>query len=244
MFSCTNFDNLVAFDKFGLPLFSEGWKSGDVNKKTRCIIVDWLYQTSVCIKSNKQIIDLTIFLFDSYVIENKVSKNQIQLVSLACLLIANKKLKIFPIEIKTISHLAYNKYTKEEIIKTESKIFEYLNGFIDFPMVCEYLRYISVLASSDSETHSLAGVLVRVMYYDCIYSHFSPSIIATSAHMIASNMNGLTCFNPFSCLLEDISECCFYMKNILMTMKLSSLNFFSSLVFSFFLMDNSSLCKA
>jgi len=227
--SCTTFENLKNLEKNkNLPFFPPGWSYGEINEGVRTIIVDWAYQTSSYKKLSKQVVDLAIVLMDSYIIRNKVEKTKIQLVYLSCLFISSKKFEVCPIELSELVLSSHKEFTDHQIVEMESKIFGYLNGCVEFPLVCEYLRYISYEGNSDGEVHKLSGVLARMMYLSLGYSRFLPSVIATSAHMIISNMKGVEPVNPFGHSEEELEMCCFNIKDILLKVKNSTLDFFKS----------------
>jgi len=66
---------------------------------------------------------VTIGLVDRYLaIVTDVTKNQLQLLGVTCLLIAGKYEEIYPPDLKTILKVINNHVSKEEVLKLEGRV--------------------------------------------------------------------------------------------------------------------------
>ena len=86
---------------------------------------------------------LTIALIDKYLELKPVTRQNLQLVGVACFLIAAKYEEIYPPEIRDLVYITDRAYTKEQILEMESSILNALHFQISFPTVyCFLLRYL------------------------------------------------------------------------------------------------------
>lgn len=100
-----------------------GW-SGEINSTMRSVLVEWIGQVNTSYSMNKNTLDTAIKLIDTYVSENKVTKQDLQGVGIASLMIMSKLLETFCIEVADAVHMCDDAYSAEQIVKIESCVAE------------------------------------------------------------------------------------------------------------------------
>jgi len=89
----------------------------------RAFLVDWITELHYKFKMWPETLYVTIGLVDRYLaIVTDVTKNQLQLLGVTCLLIAGKYEEIYPPDLKTILKVINNHVSKEEVLKLEGRV--------------------------------------------------------------------------------------------------------------------------
>jgi hypothetical protein len=89
----------------------------------RAFLVDWVTELHYKFKMWPETLYVTIGLVDRYLaIVTDVTKNQLQLLGVTCLLIAGKYEEIYPPDLKTILKVINNHVSKEEVLKLEGRV--------------------------------------------------------------------------------------------------------------------------
>ncbi|KAJ1365347.1 hypothetical protein KIN20_025619 [Parelaphostrongylus tenuis] len=83
--------------------------------KMRSILVDWLIQVHTRFHLLAETLHLTIYLLDVMLSRTKVEKAELQLVGVACMLVASKYEEIYAPEIHDFEYITDNAYTKKQI---------------------------------------------------------------------------------------------------------------------------------
>ena len=85
-----------------------------------------------------------------------VTREKLQLVGVAAMLIASKYEEIYAPEVKDMVYITDRAYTRKEIIKMEIKILHVLNFDLGRPLPLHFLRRASKAGGVEAVTHTLA----------------------------------------------------------------------------------------
>ena len=95
------------------PLYME--TQPHINEKMRSILVDWLIEVHLKFKLVPETLYLTINLIDRYLERAEVSRAKLQLVGVACLLVASKYEEIYPPELRDLVYICDRAYTRQDV---------------------------------------------------------------------------------------------------------------------------------
>ena len=90
-----------------------------INEKMRCILVDWMIEVHLKFKMVPETLYLTVNLIDRYLQLKVVRRSKLQLVGVACLMLASKYEEIYPPELRDLVYITDRAYTKQEIVEME-----------------------------------------------------------------------------------------------------------------------------
>ena len=88
----------------------------DVNEKMRAILVDWLVDVHLKFKLLPETLFLTVNIIDRYLELNQISRQKLQLVGVAAMLISTKYEEIYPPEVRDFEYVTDKAYSREEIL--------------------------------------------------------------------------------------------------------------------------------
>ncbi len=110
-YSDTIFEYLMQTECQFLPREGYMMIQTDVNEKMRAILIDWLVEVQIKFMLLPETLYLTTNLIDRYLGLEKVTKDKLQLVGVACMLIATKYEEIYAPEVKDFVYISDNAYT-------------------------------------------------------------------------------------------------------------------------------------
>lgn len=156
-------DNLCEMDSSVpiLPFFDV--VQNEVTPKMRCILVEWLFDISTRFKFCQETIFLALALMDRYMMIQRVSRPESQLVAIAALVVAAKYEEVYPPEIKEFAYMTADVFTNTDIIRMERQLFVRLQYGVTIATVNSIAT--SLLAEQDPRPCGLQGMVV---YYLCL----------------------------------------------------------------------------
>ena len=97
-----------------LPVYMESTQS-HINEKMRSILVDWLVEVHMKFKLVPETLFLTINLIDRYLERREITRANLQLLGVSCLLIATKYEEIYPPSVNELVYICDNAYTRVQV---------------------------------------------------------------------------------------------------------------------------------
>jgi cyclin B len=105
----------------------------EINQKMRAILLDWLVDVHLRFNLRDETLFLSQFIIDSYIVNNQVQRNQLQLLGITAMLIASKYEEIYPpqvplhllfcyFQIKDFIHVTDNAYNNDDVLRMEGQI--------------------------------------------------------------------------------------------------------------------------
>ena len=162
----------------------------DLNSGMRAILLDWLTDVGLKFKLLNDTTHMTTMLIDRYLsIQPNVSRKQLQLVGVSCMLVASKYEEIYAPEVRDFEYICDGAFSHQEILDMEVTVLNTLGFDICHPTPIHFLRRFSKAARSDSECHTLAKYLTELaaIHYESL--RFLPSLLAASAVFLARTMH-------------------------------------------------------
>lgn len=125
----------------------------------RSILVDWLVEVSEDYKLAADTLYLSIYYVDRYLSLKPIISSQLQLLGIACMLLASKMEEVYAPAVKEFIYIADDKFTKADIKKAEIMVLETLSFDVHYPTVKTFLRrYLKAAGHETGEVAFLATV--------------------------------------------------------------------------------------
>ncbi|CAA0838350.1 Cyclin-A2-2 [Striga hermonthica] len=161
-----------------------------INQDMRAILVDWLVEVSDEYRMAPDTLYLTINLIDRFLSHNHIEKQKLQLVGVTCMLIASKYEEIYAPSVEEFCFITDNTYTKDEVVKMESRVLNCLSFHLSVPTIKKFLRRFIHAAQVSyeaplAELDFLANYLAELTLQEYSFLKFLPSQIAASAVFLA-----------------------------------------------------------
>ena len=172
----------------------------DINEKMRAILVDWLVDVHSKFKLRSETLFLTVNLIDRYLNEREVSRQKLQLVGVACMLIACKYEEIYAPEVKDFVYITDNAYDREEVLEMEGKILEVLKFNLLTHSANFFLERFAQLTDCTEKALMLARYLLELSLVEYKMIKFSPIHLASSAVYLSKKLFKLE--NPWTDTLQ------------------------------------------
>ncbi|KAL0297301.1 UNVERIFIED_CONTAM: Cyclin-A2-1 [Sesamum radiatum] len=162
----------------------------DITQGMRAILIDWLVEVSDEYRLVPDTLYLTVNLIDRFLSENYIEKQKLQLLGVTCMLIASKYEEICAPRIEEFCFITDNTYTKDEVVKMESRVLNFLGFQLSVPTTKKFLRRFIQAAQLSYEVPSvelefLANYLAELTLIEYSFLKFLPSLIAASAVFLA-----------------------------------------------------------
>ncbi|KAL5559235.1 hypothetical protein UlMin_035446 [Ulmus minor] len=162
----------------------------DITPSMRAILIDWLVEVSEEYKLGPDTLYLTVDMIDRFLSFIYIEKQRLQLLGVACMLIASKYEEILPPRVEDFCFITDNTYSREEVIKMESEVLNLLHFQLSIPTTKTFLRrFIQAAQSSNKvpcvQLEFLANYLAELTLVDYSFLNFLPSLVAASAVFLA-----------------------------------------------------------
>ncbi|KAL3616073.1 hypothetical protein CASFOL_040367 [Castilleja foliolosa] len=162
----------------------------EITPGMRGILIDWLVEVSEEYRLVPDTLYLTVNLIDRFLSENYMTKQKLQLLGVTCMLIASKYEEICAPHVEEFCFITDNAYTKEDVVKMESCVLNFLGFQLSVPTTKKFLRRFIQAAQVSYKVPSvdlefLANYLAELTLIDYNFLKFLPSIIAASAVFLA-----------------------------------------------------------
>lgn len=206
----------------------------DVSGNMREILVDWLVEVAEEYRLVSDTLYLTVSYIDRFLSSQALSRNNLQLLGVSCMLIASKYEEISPPQVESFCHITDNTYTKDQVLDMEKQVLKSLNYEMGAPTTINFLRILLKAAQENCESSDLQFELLScylaelsLLEYGCM--RFLPSMIAASA-VFLSSFTIQPQMHPWSMALQrhsgyrpsDLKECVLAIHDIQLNRKGSS----------------------
>uniref|UniRef100_A0A7N0UX07 Cyclin N-terminal domain-containing protein n=1 Tax=Kalanchoe fedtschenkoi TaxID=63787 RepID=A0A7N0UX07_KALFE len=162
----------------------------DLSANMRGILVDWLVEVSEEYKLLPDTLHLAVSYVDRYLSLHAVSRNQLQLLGVASMLIAAKYEEISPPNVDDFCYITDNTYTKQQVVKMEADVLKSLDFEMSRPTIKTFqrifTRVIQVKLKAPNLQFEFLGYYLAelsLLDYGCV--KFLPSLVAASVIFLA-----------------------------------------------------------
>ncbi|XWS15157.1 hypothetical protein CRYUN_Cryun35bG0070200 [Craigia yunnanensis] len=162
----------------------------DISVSMRAILINWLVQVVEEYRLVPETLYLTVNYIDRYLSGNSINRQQLQLLGVACMMIAVKYEEICAPKAEEFCYLTGNSHCKNEILQMESAVLNYLKFEMTVPTAKLFLRQFVHAAQMINQVESLqfeclANYIAELSLLEYIMLHYAPSLIAASAVFLA-----------------------------------------------------------
>ena len=162
----------------------------DINEKMRAILIDWLIDVHLKFKLLPETLYLTVNLIDRYLEQVPVTRQKLQLVGVACMLIACKYEEIYSPEVKDFVYVTDKAYRREEVLEMEGKILSVLKFQLTTPSSFRFFERYAQLAKASEKAYHLGCYLLDLCLIEYKMMRYTPSMLACGALYIGMAMTG------------------------------------------------------
>nr|QYW07111.1 cyclin A1-1 [Dimocarpus longan] len=158
-----------------------------VNARMRATLIDWLVEVAEEYRLSPETLFLTVNYIDRYLSGNVIIWERLQLLGVACMMIAAKYEEIYAPQVDEFCYITDNTYSKGEVLEMESTVLSYLKFEMTAPTAKCFLRHFVHAAQVTSvKLECLASYILELSLLEYNMLHYAPSIIAASATLLAN----------------------------------------------------------
>ncbi|XP_024396701.1 cyclin-A1-4 isoform X1 [Physcomitrium patens] len=181
----------------------------DVNPTMRGILVDWLVEVRHVAGEYRLVPDtlyLAVSYIDRYLSAQVVTRQRLQLLGVACMLIAAKYEEICAPQVEEFCYITDSTYCREEVLEMERGVLNVLKFELTTPTTKSFLRRFVRAAQASCKGPSLVleflgNYLAELTLVEYGFLPFLPSMIAASAVYLAKlTLDSSTC--PWDATLQ------------------------------------------
>ncbi|KAB2030669.1 hypothetical protein ES319_D05G249300v1 [Gossypium barbadense] len=200
----------------------------DINSSMRAILIDWLVEVAEEYRLVQDTLYLTVSYIDRYLSGNTMNRQRLQLLGVACMMIASKYEEICAPQVEEFCYITDNTYFKDEVLEMESSVLNYLKFEMTAPTAKCFLRRFVRAAQGINEVPSMqlecmANYIAELSLLEYSMLCYPPSLIAASAIFLAkfillpskkpwnSTLQHYTLYKPsdlFECVKDLHRLCC------------------------------------
>ncbi|XP_039041646.1 cyclin-A1-1-like [Hibiscus syriacus] len=200
----------------------------DINSSMRAILIDWLVEVAEEYRLVPDTLYLTVNYIDRYLSGNMMNRQQLQLLGVACMMIAAKYEEICAPQVEEFCYITDNTYFKDEVLEMESSVLNYLKFEMTAPTSkCFLRRFVRAAQGIDEvplmQLECMANYIAELSLLEYSMLCYAPSLIAASAIFLAifillpskkpwnSTLQHYTLYNPsdlFECVKDLHRLCC------------------------------------
>jgi len=162
----------------------------EILPKMRAVLIDWLVGVHLQFHLLQETLYTTVAILDRFlqVEVGAVSRNKLQLVGVAAMLVAAKYEEIYAPEVKDFVYITDRAYTEKDILKMEIRILATLNFDLGRPLPLHFLRRASKAGGVEAATHTLAKYIVELSLGVYNLCDLPPSKLSAAALALAMRM--------------------------------------------------------
>ncbi|KAF0917538.1 hypothetical protein E2562_020915 [Oryza meyeriana var. granulata] len=158
----------------------------DVNPSMRAILIDWLVEVAEEYRLVPDTLYLTVNYIDRYLSGNEINRQRLQLLGVACMLIAAKYEEICAPQVEEFCYITDNTYFRDEVLEMEASVLNYLKFEMTAPTAkCFLRRFVRVAQVSDEDPalhlEFLANYVAELSLLEYNLLSYPPSLVAASA---------------------------------------------------------------
>ncbi|XP_071693347.1 cyclin-A1-4-like [Rutidosis leptorrhynchoides] len=162
----------------------------DINPSMRAILIDWLVEVAEEYRLVPDTLYLTINYIDRYLSGNLMDRQRLQLLGVACMMIASKYEEICAPQVEEFCYITDNTYFKDEVLQMESSVLNFLKFEMTAPTVRCFLRRFVRAAQGANEAPSmqlecLASYISELSLLEYSMLCYAPSLVAASSIFLA-----------------------------------------------------------
>ncbi|GKT36365.1 Cyclin like protein [Aduncisulcus paluster] len=185
----------------------------EITSKMRSVLVDWISEVHTRLKLANESFFHAVTIIDRFLAKKKIAKSQLQLVGIACLLIASKFEESYTPCVKTFLYMSGQTYRRRELLEMEKVVLNTLKFQLSNPTSITFLRRYARIAGMSNRDRYLSFYLAELSQIEYKLLSFAPSMVAASCVLLSHKLARME--KPWSHTLRhysgysesDLSEC-------------------------------------
>ena len=163
----------------------------EINEQMRAILIDWIIEVHFQFNLRQETLYMTISIIDTYLSFHFISRKELQLLGIVCLLISCKSQEIYYPNQNKFIEVTDGAYTKEEMLKMENDILKKLNFNIVYPTSNDFYNILSKLYNFNKKQYFLGKYFLECVLIDYQMIKYSSSVIAAACVYIVMKYFGI-----------------------------------------------------
>ena len=163
----------------------------EINEQMRAILIDWIIEVHFQFNLRQETLYMTISIIDTYLSFHFISRKELQLLGIACLLISCKSQEIYYPQQSKFIEVTDGAYTKEDMLKMENDILKKLNFNIVYPTPNDFYNILSKLYNFDKKQYYLGKYFIECVLIDYKMIKYSSSVIAAACIYLVMKYFGI-----------------------------------------------------
>lgn len=174
------YSNLLIEERIKNPTKIVGYMKNqpEINAQMRSILIDWIIDVHLRFKFRPSTLFCTVRIIDAYLYLQPIQRCNFQLLGIAALLIACKHEEIYVPKLEDLIYVTDNAYKKEDLIKMEEIVLDYLNFDILTPSPLDYYEILSKYFAFRKKQYYLGRFFMESFLLDINYVGHCPSVVA------------------------------------------------------------------
>lgn len=164
----------------------------EITPDMRSILIDWMVEVQENFELNHETLYLAVKLTDHYLSQTKSSREILQLIGAAAMLIAAKFDERHPPYIDDFLYICDDAYNRKEILSMERMMLQKIGFDINIPISYRYLRRYAKCSKTNMETLTLARFSLELSLQHYEFVGDSDSLLAAAALWLAFKMKNST----------------------------------------------------
>ncbi|XP_010416680.1 PREDICTED: cyclin-A1-2-like [Camelina sativa] len=165
----------------------------NINASMRSILIDWLVEVAEEYRLSSETLYLAVNYVDRYLTGSVITKQNLQLLGVACMMIAAKYEEVCVPQVEDFCYITDNTYSRNELLEMESSVLNYLKFELTTPTAKCFLRRFLRAAQGGKEVPSLlseclACYLTELSLLDYAMLRYTPSLVAASAVFLTQHV--------------------------------------------------------
>ena len=158
-------------------------KQGEINRKMRIILIDWILEVSDKLKFTEETFFTTIYIIDAYLSKKFIKRKNFQLLGVSALFISIKLKEYYAGNIKDYVFITNYAYDEKDILSMEKDICRTLNFNFLVPTCLSFFQILSKkIGIDDDSNESKFGIfLIKNFLMSSNSFNYKYSTIASSA---------------------------------------------------------------
>lgn len=166
------------------PIYGYITNQKDINEQMRAILVDWIIEVHFNFNLKQETLYLTIWIIDTYLSFEIISRSKLQLLGIAAFFISCKYNEVLCPRIIDFINITDNAYEVKELLEIEQKILKKLDFNILVPTPLQFYDILAKIFNFDNEQYYLGKYFMDSNLIDYNMISYPSSIIALSCAYI------------------------------------------------------------
>ncbi|KAH0920323.1 hypothetical protein HID58_027983 [Brassica napus] len=195
VFACDIYEHLRSSEVKKRPAFDYMERvQSNISASMRTILIDWLVEVAEEYRLLPETLYLAVNCLDRYLSGNVITKQNLQLLGVSCMMIAAKYEEVCVPQVESFCYITDNTYSRNEVcallLEMESSVLNYLKFELTTPTAKCFLRRFVRAAQGKKEVSSLlfesiASYFSELSLLDYAMLRYAPSLVAASAVFLA-----------------------------------------------------------